>query len=123
MNNKLVSLNTPNYPWRAYFNTILTSGTDEQKSQLQSQLFMKDSGDLASTDGKGGPNSGLIIRHDLIKNSREFKMEGPLFEDMFSLDRHLLQGVDLYIKLYRSSDHAVFLSFRVKTPSPTSNSC
>ncbi|CAG2254248.1 unnamed protein product [Mytilus edulis] len=110
MNNKLVSLNTSNYPWKAYINTILTSGTDEQKSQLQSQLFMKDSGDLVSTDGKNGANTELILRRDFIKNSREFEMEEPLFEDIFSLDRHLIQGVDLYIKLYRSSDQ--FLSFR-----------
>ncbi|CAG2254274.1 unnamed protein product [Mytilus edulis] len=110
MNNKLVSLNTSNYPWKAYINTILTSGTDEQKSQLQSQLFMKDSGDLASTDGKNGANTGLILRRDFIKNSREFEMEGPLFEDIFSLDRHLIQGVDLYIKLYRSSDQFFVIS-------------
>ncbi|CAG2254258.1 unnamed protein product [Mytilus edulis] len=110
MNNKLVSLNTSNYPWKAYINTILTSGTDEQKSQLQSQLFMKDSGDLANTDGKNGANTGLILRRDFIKNSREFEMEGPLFEDIFSLDRHLIQGVDLYIKLYRSSDQFFVIS-------------
>ncbi|CAC5402758.1 unnamed protein product [Mytilus coruscus] len=110
MNNKLVSLNTSNYPWKAYLKTILTSGTDEQKSQLQSQLFMKDSGDLATTNGKNGTNTGLILRRDFIKNSREFEMEGPLFEDIFSLDRHLIQGVDLYIKLYRSTDQFFVIS-------------
>ncbi|CAC5402771.1 unnamed protein product [Mytilus coruscus] len=110
MNNKLVSLNTSNYPWKAYLKTILTSGTDEQKSQLQSQLFMKDSGDLATTNGKNGANTGLILRRDFIKNSREFEMEGPLFEDIFSLDRHLIQGVDLYIKLYRSTDQFFVIS-------------
>lgn len=34
MNNKLVSVNTSNYPWKAYIKTILNSGADEQKSQL-----------------------------------------------------------------------------------------
>lgn len=110
MNNKLVSLNTSNYPWKAYLKTILTSGTDEQKSQLQSQLFMKDSGDLVNTDEKNGANTGLILRRDFIKSSREFEMEGPLFEDIFSLDRHLIQGVDLYIKLYRSTDQFFVIS-------------
>ena len=110
MNNKLVSLNTSNYPWKAYLKTILTSGTDEQKSQLQSQLFMKDSGDLVNTDEKNGANTGLILRRDFIKSSREFEMEGPLFEDIFSLDRHLIQGIDLYIKLYRSTDQFFIIS-------------
>ncbi|XP_063436305.1 uncharacterized protein F54H12.2-like [Mytilus trossulus] len=58
MNNKLVSVSTSNYPWKAYLKTILNSGSDEQKSQLQSQLFMKDIGNLASTDGKSGANTG-----------------------------------------------------------------
>lgn len=103
MNNKLVSLNTSNYPWKAYLKTVLNSGTEEQGSQLQSQLFFKDSSDLTETDGKNGSNIGLIFRRDYIKESQEFEMEGPLLEDVFSIDRYLIQGVDLYIKLYRSS--------------------
>ncbi|XP_071138363.1 uncharacterized protein F54H12.2-like [Mytilus edulis] len=104
MNNKLVSVSTSNYPWKAYLKTILNSGSDEQKSQLQSQLFMKDIGNLASTDGKSGANTGLVLRRDFIKASREFEMEGPLFEDIFSLDHHLIEGVDLSIKLYRTTN-------------------
>lgn len=103
MNNKLVSVNTANYPWKAYIKTMLNSGADEQKSQLQSQLFMKDSGTLSDTNGKGGTNTGLVLRREYIKKSREFEMEGPLLEDVFLLDRHLIQGVDVSIKLYRSS--------------------
>ena len=109
LNNRLVCMNS-NYPWKAYLKTILTSGSDEQKSQLQSQLFMKDSKDLTDTDGKSGANAGLIRRRDYIKGSREFEMEGPLLEDIFSLDRYLIQGVDLYIKLYRSSNPFVIIS-------------
>lgn len=109
LNNRLVCMNS-NYPWKAYLKTILSSGRDEQKSQLQSQLFMKDAGDLEDTDGKGGGNSGLIYRREFTKGSKEFEMEGPLLEDIFSLDRYLIQGVDLYIKLYRSSDPFVIIS-------------
>lgn len=36
MNNKLVSVNSNNYPWKAYFKVMLSSGNDEQKSQFQS---------------------------------------------------------------------------------------
>lgn len=104
MNNKLVSFSTSNYPWKAYLKTILNSGSDEQKSQLQSQLFMKDTIDLTETNGKAGANIGLVLRRDFMKMSREFEMEGPLFEDIFSLDHHLIQGVDLSIKLYRSTN-------------------
>lgn len=42
LNNKLVSFNTNNYPWKAYLKTILFSGKDELYSQKQSELFYKD---------------------------------------------------------------------------------
>lgn len=42
MNNKLVSLNSSHYPLKAYLKTVLSSGSDEQNSQLQNQLFFKD---------------------------------------------------------------------------------
>lgn len=38
MNNELVSLNTNYYPWKAHLKTTLSSGSDEQMSQLQNQL-------------------------------------------------------------------------------------
>lgn len=34
MNNKLILVNSNNFPWKAYFKTILSSETDEQTSQL-----------------------------------------------------------------------------------------
>ena len=42
--------------------------------------------------------------------SREFEMEGPLMEDVFGLDQYITQGVDLYIKLYRSRKPFVLMS-------------
>lgn len=33
MNNKLISENSNNYPWKAYLKVILSSGSDEQNSQ------------------------------------------------------------------------------------------
>ncbi|CAG2236047.1 unnamed protein product [Mytilus edulis] len=77
MNNKLVSVNDNNYPWKAYLKTILSSGNDEQNSQLQSQLFMKD-------DDPRNPlslNSGYVSRYEYTKESRIFELEGNLLED------------------------------------------
>lgn len=106
MNNKLVSLNSSHYPWKAYIKTILSSGTDEQGSQLQSQLFYKDDDPMDSLT----TNSGIVNRYEYTQLSREFEMEGPLLEDVFNIDKYLIQGVDLYIKLYRSSNPFVLMS-------------
>lgn len=59
MNNKLVSVNSNNYPWKAYFKVMLSSGNDEQKSQLQSQLFMKDDDPMDSLT----TNAGYVNRY------------------------------------------------------------
>ena len=106
MNNKLVSLNSSHYPWKAYIKTILSSGSDEQNSQLQSQLFFKDDDPLDSLT----LNAGYVNRYEYTKLSREFELEGPLIEDVFGMDKYLIQGVDLYIKLYRSSHPFVLMS-------------
>ena len=100
LNSQLVSLNTFHYPWKAYIKTILSSGSDEQNSQLQSQLYFKDDDPMDSLT----LNSGFINRCEYKKMSREFEMEGPLMEDVFGLDKYIIQGVvDLCIKLYRST--------------------
>ena len=106
MNNKLVSLNSSHYPWKAYLKTVLSSGSDEQRFQLQSQLFFKDDDPMDSLT----LNSVFINRYEYTKLSHEFELEGPLMEDVFDMDKYLIQGVDLYIKLYRSSNPFVLMS-------------
>jgi len=82
MNNKLVSLNSSHYPLKAYLKTVLSSGSDEQNSQLQSQLFFKDDDPMDSVT----LNSGFVNRYEYTKLSREFELEGPLMEDVFDMD-------------------------------------
>ena len=99
MNNKLVSVNSNNYPWKAYFKVILSSGSDEQTSQLQSQLFMKDDDPMDSLT----LNAGYVNRYEYTKESRTFELESNLMEDALLLDKFLISGVDIYMKLFRSS--------------------
>lgn len=99
LNSQLVSLNMSHYPWKAYIKTILSTGSDEQNSQLQSQLYFKDDDPMDSLT----LNSGFINRYEYKKMSREFEMECPLMEDVLGLDKYIIQGVDLCIKLYRST--------------------
>lgn len=100
MNNKLVSVNSNNYPWKAYLKVVLSSDKEEQESQLQSQLFMKDDDPMDSIT----LNSGFINRYEYTKESRTFELEGNLLEDTLNLEGKLLiNGVDIYMKLFRSS--------------------
>ena len=96
LNGKLVSLNTSYYPWKACLKLLLSNGSDIARSQLQSQLFYLDDDDVDDSDPAAGTNGGLAQRYDFTKESRIFDLEGPLYEDIFRLDKYLLNGVDVH---------------------------
>ena len=86
---------------------MLSSGKDEQESQLQSQLFMKDDDPMESLS----LNSGFVNRYEFTKESRAFELEGNLLEDTLNLEGKLLiNGVDIYMKLFRSSSPFLLMS-------------
>ncbi|XP_046560079.1 uncharacterized protein F54H12.2-like [Haliotis rubra] len=98
--------------------TLLNYGADAKKSQMTSQLFYKDKGGnnsaIESTNSVTGTNYGLTARGNFIKKSKELTMSGPLYEDVFGMNRHLINGVDLTLKLYRSSPAFCLMSGKAK---------
>lgn len=102
MNEKLVSLNTCYYPWKAYLKVTLSGETDVSESQLQSQLFYFDDATMDDANASDGTNGGLAKRYVFTKQSKFFDLEGSLYENVFRLDKYILNGVDLNLKLYRS---------------------
>lgn len=110
MNSKWVSLNTNYYPWKAYLKQILSSGYDVADSQLQSQLFYLDDPDLDDVDPYNGSNGGLTSRYGFTQQSREFDLEGPLYEDIFRLNKYLVNGINLQLKFYRNKAPFMILS-------------
>jgi len=110
MNGKLVSLNTNNYPWKAYMKVLLSSGGDASDSQLQSQLYYIDEGELDDPKIVGGSNAGLLNRNTFTQRSKIFDLEGPLYEDIFRMDKYLINGVDLHLKLFRNRNPFIFMS-------------
>ena len=110
MNGKLVSLNTSYYPWKAYLKLLLSNGNDIATSQLQSQLFYLDDDDLEDVDPEAGSNGGLAQRYQFTKESNIFDMEGPLYEDIFLMDKYLVNGVDIHLKLFRNRASFCFVN-------------
>lgn len=47
----------------------------------------------------GSDNNGLKIRRQIASGSQELDMMGRLHSDIFALDRYMLNGIDLKIKL------------------------
>lgn len=110
MNGKLVSLNTNYYPWKANLKIILSSGTDGSESQLQSHLFFSDDADMDDANAYGGTNGGLAKRYTFTQLSKVFDLEGPLYEDIFRLDKYIVNGVDLNLKLFRNRAPLLIMS-------------
>ena len=108
-NGKLISQNANNYPWKAYFKVVLSNGIPASKSQLQTQLFYPDVEDLDDVD-PAGTNQGLRLRYVFTQASRVFDMEGPLYADCFGLDKYLINGVDVQLRLFRTRPEFVLVS-------------
>ena len=106
MNRKLVSLNTSYYQRKAYLKLLLSNGSHIAQSQLQSQLFYLDDSD-DDPDPAAGSNGGLAQRYQFTKESRIFDLEGPLYEDIFRLDKYLVNGIDIHLKLFRNASFVV----------------
>ena len=101
--NKLITSTTTHYPYKAMIQNLLSYGTDAKKSQLTSQLYLKDvTGHYDDNDVKNGANSSLYNRSIYFAESQICDMEGPLLHDLFNLDRFMLNSVAMNIKLYRS---------------------
>ena len=103
---------TCNYnPYRAMIRTLLNYGEDAKSSQLMSQLYIKDDNDHPdSTDPSSGENNALYLRALYAAQSKTLDLQGPIFHDLFTLDRYLLNQVDVKLKLYRSSTAFCLLS-------------
>lgn len=94
---------TCNYnPYRALIETLLNFGQDAKTSQLTSQLFIKDDSDAPQDTDPSGRNNGLFERSKYIAESKCVDLQGPIFHDLFSMSRYLINQVDVKLKLYRS---------------------
>jgi hypothetical protein len=99
-----------NQPYRGYLQTLLHYGIAAQSGQLTSQLWYRDTPDYFDTMGVGGGNKGLSIRNAFTKKSQILDLEGPLHTDLMSIDRYILNGVDIKFNLQRASNSFCLLS-------------
>ncbi|XP_072051654.1 uncharacterized protein F54H12.2-like [Amphiura filiformis] len=113
LNDRMVSVASNTYAYRAMIETLLTYGSDATKSHLTSSLFYKDTPykmdicDPALIDDEA--NVGLKKRAQFTHNSRVVDMVGMIHSDIFCQEKFLLGGVDLKLKLHRSKNEFCLL--------------
>jgi hypothetical protein len=107
---------TCNYnSYLAMIQTLLNIGQDAKSTQLTSQLFIKDDSDHPEDTDPDGDNEGLFNRTNFIQGSKTLDLQGPIYHPMFTMERYLLNQVDVKLKLYQSSP-AFALSSGEATP-------
>ena len=96
---QLMTSSDTNYTYHAIFQTLLNYGTGAKLSQLQSELFYKDTtGTMDASDPTEGGNTGPFARSSFTKESNMVQEESPLMTDLNYLDRLITNGIRIGIK-------------------------
>ena len=110
LDGKLISSSDNNYHYASYIETVLKHGHDAKGTQLQSQLYYKDKGVMASSDPSTGDNSGLQQRSKYTKAGTICCLEGRIFASLHNIKRLLLNGLRITYRFYRNPDSLVLMS-------------
>jgi hypothetical protein len=121
------------YPYKSYIETILNY-TKDDGPRLESECFFKDyygamnSNSVDPTVETTQVNTGLFKRNQRVKGGKWCDMIGKIHGDLCQMERLILNGVDISIKLYPSS--AAFslmtgtdIKYQVEIDSPTLKVC
>lgn len=90
MQNKATISNNYN-PYRAYIYTLLNYGSAALSFQMQSQGWLIDDADSPGVTDTAGANTGLYDRAKWIAGSKTLDLQGPIFYDLFSMERYLIK--------------------------------
>ena len=87
------------YPYKALISTLVQYGREAKTTFLEASGFKKDQpGQFESAT-----NTGHVYRSAWTTNGRSHHFTGPLFLDIFSQSKYLINKVNVGITLYKSS--------------------
>lgn len=92
-----------NYPYKAYIDTVLSSGLAAKNSFLPAAGFYKDSAG-AMDDFTGVQNLGLKARAALTLDEKIAKVTGYLYTDFTDQEQYLINGIPVGINLRNCVD-------------------
>lgn len=100
LNQKCISPPSNNYAYRAYIENLLNYGDLAKKSHLTASLWIRDESGKFDT----AQNNGYTERKKIIANEAEVELYSNLHCDIFNINKFMLNGVDLGIKLIKSKN-------------------
>ncbi len=109
-NQKLLSVNNYQYHHKAYIKTLLESSSDATESQLTAGMFHLDTpGHLNSLDPRDFRNRGAMARYKVVMMNQKFDTEVKPHIDIASINKYLLNGVELRFRLHRNRDELLLM--------------
>lgn len=100
LNQKCISPPSNNYAYRAYLENLLNYGDLAKKSHLTAGLWIEDDAGKFNTPD----NTGFIQRKKVIDGEAEVELYSNLHCDIFNINKFMLNGVDLGLKLIKSKN-------------------
>ena len=104
LNNTLVTPSENTYAFRAYIENTLNYNSNAKKTQLSSEGYYRDDSHKFEDFSLKGDNSGFKQRAALAAKSQTIDLFGRLHSDLMNLSKYLLNGVDVKIRLVKSSE-------------------
>ena len=112
LNNKMINQSDNLYPYKAFFECLLSHGADSKRNQLKMGLFSKDTmamdNNFSDFDkpvanvNKETHNMGARWRYETSKFSRMFEMFGRIHSELFSQGKLLPGNSTIRIRLHRA---------------------
>ena len=127
LQNKIISPDiSTNYGYKAILDVLLHYGFSSKESQLQSELYFKDIGNMDAIPG--GTNGGIDSRDSFTRTGENVALEGPLHLDICQQERPLLNGINLVLKLYQHNSQFLLMThdseqYKVKITSASFKIC
>ena len=104
INNKLISSNSDNYPYRAYIENLPSYNADSKSTFLKaSVLWVEDTAAHFNSFDHDGTNTGLQKRMAAISQSKTAELFGRLHLDLFQQEKYLPNGIEISRRLNRSN--------------------
>ena len=108
---KLISSGSSNYHYKSYIKTLLHECKDEgQKKRMCTEMFYPDKPPFHDKINGLNLNEGGYTRQLNCGPNHTFEMEGLLGEDVFDLDKYIINGVNVDIKLYPERSSFVLMT-------------
>ncbi len=102
LNGVLVTPSNNLYPYKAYLEDLLSHGIEAGDSYLTAAMYFKET--ATKLDTLSDDNVSFKQRKDLTAGSATFECQGRLHTELCQQLKPIINGVDIRIRLIRSSD-------------------